>query len=267
MRIIEPHIHMFSRTTDDYYLMAAAGIEVVVEPAFWSGSDRTSVSSFTDYFDHLIDVESERAEKYGIKHFTCIGLNPKEANNLPLAHEVLEVIESYLTKDRVVALGEVGFDKITDTEEEILRKQLNMANRLKMPILIHTPHQNKLIGTQKILKIIDEEKLDRNLVLVDHNTEETIKLSKDAGVWCGMTIYPITKLSSERAVGILQKYGTDKMMINSSADWGYSDPLLVPKTTAAMRMAGFAREEIERVVFRNPYDFYKNSAKFTFEAN
>ena len=263
MRIIEPHIHMFSRTTDDYYMMAAAGIEAVIEPAFWLGSDRTGVNSFTDYFEHLLKFESERARKYGIQHFTCISLNPKEANNIPLAYDVLAVIEDYLKRDGVVALGEVGFDRITDTEEDVFRKQLRMAKKLEMPILIHTPHQYKRVGTERIIKIIEEEKLDRAKVLIDHNTEETIMLSKDAGVWCGMTIYPITKLSSERAIRILQQYGAEKMLINSSADWGYSDPLLVPKTAAGMRMAGFSREDIEMVVFHNPYNFFKQSPKFT----
>ncbi|KHE93978.1 MAG: putative hydrolase [Candidatus Scalindua brodae] len=103
MRIIEPHIHMFSRTTDDYYMMAAAGIECVVEPTFWLGSDRTSVSSCTDYYEHLITVESARAIKYGIDYFTCIGHNAKEANNLTLANEVVDNLEPYLQRDRVVA--------------------------------------------------------------------------------------------------------------------------------------------------------------------
>ncbi len=265
MRIIEPHIHMFSRTTDDYYMMAAAGIECVIEPAFWLGSDRTSVSSFTDYFEHLITVESARANKYGIKYFTCIGQNPKEANNLPLANEVVDSLEKYLRRDRVVGVGEIGFDLITDAEEEIFRRQLRLADKYQMPALVHTPHQNKRVGTEKILSIIKEENVNVSRTLVDHNTEETIAMTLDMGVWAGLTVYPITKLSSERAIQIIKRHGTDRIMINSSADWGYSDPLLVPKTVAGMRLAGFSRDEIEKVVFHNPYNFYKQSTKFTFE--
>jgi len=266
MRIIEPHIHMFSRTTDDYYMMAASGIECVVEPAFWLGSDRTSVSSCTDYFEHLINAESARANKYGIEYFTCIGLNPKEANNLTLANEVVDSVEGFLQRDKVVGVGEIGFDLITDAEEEIFRRQLKLADKYKMPALVHTPHQNKRVGTEKLINIIKEENVDLSRTLVDHNTEETIAMTLDSGVWAGLTVYPITKLSSERAVQIIRKYGTDRIMINSSADWGYSDPLLVPKTVANMRLAGFSREEIEKVVFHNPYNFYKQSPKFTFEA-
>lgn len=40
MIIIEPHIHMLSRTTDDYTAMYQAGIRCVVEPSFWQGANR-----------------------------------------------------------------------------------------------------------------------------------------------------------------------------------------------------------------------------------
>ena len=50
MRIFDPHIHMTSRTTDDYQRMHAAGVTAVVEPAFWLGQPRTNVGSFLDYF-------------------------------------------------------------------------------------------------------------------------------------------------------------------------------------------------------------------------
>ena len=49
MRFIDPHIHMSSRTTDDYERMKAAGIVAVIEPAFWFGQPRTNVGSYVDY--------------------------------------------------------------------------------------------------------------------------------------------------------------------------------------------------------------------------
>jgi len=57
MRIIEPHIHMFSRTTDDYMAMFKAGIRVCVEPSFWLGSDRRFAGSFLDYFRLILEFE------------------------------------------------------------------------------------------------------------------------------------------------------------------------------------------------------------------
>ena len=81
MKIFDPHIHMTSRSTDDYEAMARAGILAIVEPAFWLGQPRTHVGSFVDYFNSLLGWERFRASQFGIRHFCTIGLNPKEANN------------------------------------------------------------------------------------------------------------------------------------------------------------------------------------------
>lgn len=48
MRYVDPHIHMYARTTDDYETMALAGIESVVDPAFWLGSPRHYAGTFYD---------------------------------------------------------------------------------------------------------------------------------------------------------------------------------------------------------------------------
>src|SRR3954452_21441366 len=81
MRIFDPHIHMSSRTTNDYQAMYDAGVRALVEPAFWLGQPRTSVGSFTDYFDSLLGWEPFRAAQFGIAHHCAIALNPKEAND------------------------------------------------------------------------------------------------------------------------------------------------------------------------------------------
>ena len=80
MRIFDPHIHMTSRTTDDYQAMAASGIAAVVEPAFWLGQPRTHVGTFEDYFLSLLGWERFRASQFGIRHHCAIALNPKPAD-------------------------------------------------------------------------------------------------------------------------------------------------------------------------------------------
>ena len=75
MRFFDPHIHMISRTTNDYEAMAAAGVRAVIEPAFWLGQPRTSVGSFVDYFSTLLGWERFRASQFGVQHYCTIGLN------------------------------------------------------------------------------------------------------------------------------------------------------------------------------------------------
>jgi predicted metal-dependent TIM-barrel fold hydrolase len=83
---------MVSRTTDDYQKLAIAGCEVLCEPAFWAGFDRASAQGFYDYFRQLTEYEPKRAEKFGIKHFCWLCINPKEADDPVFAREVMSLI-------------------------------------------------------------------------------------------------------------------------------------------------------------------------------
>ena len=66
-------------------------------------------------------------------------------------------------------------------------------------------------------------------------------------------------------VALLRKYGTEKMVVNSAADWGKSDPLKVPKTGHAMCVAGFSDKDIATVLFTNPIRFWEQSGKISLD--
>ena len=266
MRYFDPHIHMLSRTTDDYENMAAAGIVGVVEPAFWQGQPRTQAGTFIDYFDSLVGWERFRASQFGIRHYCTIGLNPKEANDVPLAEQVLQMLPRWLEKDAVVAVGEIGYDDITPEEERFFAAQLELAKAHGLPALIHTPHRDKVSGTQRSLGLVREVGIPEELVIIDHLNELTLPLVLDTGCWRGHSVYPHTKMSEERMVKLLERYGTERMVVNSAADWGRSDPLKVPKTGEAMRAAGFSDDDIDKVLFRNPIEFYAQSGRISIEA-
>ena len=265
MRIIDPHVHMYSRVTDDYERMALAGIEALVEPAFWLGQPRTNVGTFVDYFEHIISFETQRAKQFGIAHFNCISLNPREANNTALAKEVLPAVEKYCQRETVVGIGEVGFDKVTDAEEDALRAQLLIAKKNNMPVLIHLPHQYKKVGTERTLKVVSDIGLDPEKTLFDHNTEETMPMFAGTKYWRGMTVYYVTKLTAERAANMVEQYGTDRLLVNSSCDWGVSDPLAVPKVVNELKRRAVGTDVIEQLVFRNPIAFFGQSDKWTFQ--
>ena len=260
MRIFDPHIHMTSRTTDDYEAMYAAGVRGLVEPSFWLGQPRTSVGSFVDYFDGLVGWERFRAAQFGIAHHATIALNPKEAND-PRCIEVLDVLPRYLAKDGVVAVGEVGFDSMTADEEKAFVRQLELAVEHDLPVLVHTPHRDKAAGTRRTLELVAASPLPPNRVLVDHLNETTVGMVVDTGCWMGFSIYPDTKMDEHRMVRILAERGLDRMLVNSAADWGRSDPLKTAKTGAAMLEAGFEADDVDRVLWRNPVDFYGQSGR------
>ncbi|GHE14250.1 TatD family hydrolase [Streptomyces alanosinicus] len=264
MRIFDPHIHMTSRTTDDYEAMYAAGVRAVVEPSFWLGQPRTSVESFTDYFDALLGWEPYRAQQFGIRHHCTIALNPKEAND-PRCAGVLDVLPRYLAKNRVVAVGEIGYDSMTPEEDEALARQLELAIQHELPVLVHTPHRDKAVGTRRTLDVVRESGIPPERVLVDHLNELTVTMVADSGCWMGFSIYPHTKMSEDRMVRILKEHGTERMLVNSAADWGRSDPLKTRKTADTMLAAGFDDDTVDQVMWRNPVDFYGQSGRLDVE--
>lgn len=250
---------MYSRTTDDYQAMYAAGIRACVEPSFWLGSDRRYAGTFFDYFNLILDFETVRARRFGIDHYAAVSLNPKETEDTALANEVIDGLDEYLLHDRCVALGEIGFNNITPNEEHAFTRQLAIAKERNMPVIIHLPHVNKLEGTHRTVAILRESGIEPAMIEIDHNTEETIALSRETGCFCGMTVYPISKLTPTRVSEIIREHGTERMIVNGSADWGISDPLSLVKVTGFMAEHGHSSATIEDLVFNNAMEFYSAS--------
>ncbi|GAB3905935.1 TatD family hydrolase [Larkinella knui] len=263
MKFFDMHVHMTARTTDDYQAMADAGVVAVIEPAFWLGQPRTGVDSFRDYFASLVGWERFRASQFGIRHYCTIGLNSKESNNEALAEQVMEILPLFIYKEGVVGVGEIGFDDQTPAEEKYYRAQLELAKEAGLPVQIHTPHRDKKQGTSRSMDIALEHGLDPGMVIVDHNNEETVKEVLDRGFWAGFTIYPFTKMGNERMVEVVKQYGPERIMINSAADWGISDPLALPKTAALMKERGISDETIRLVTFENAVTAFAQSGQIS----
>lgn len=264
MFYIDPHIHMISRTTDDYVRMSRAGCVAVSEPAFWAGFDRGSAAGFRDYFRHLTEVEPRRAARFGIHHMSWVCINAKEAENVSLSREVIAILPEFLGRPGVLGVGEIGLNKNSKNEVTIFEEQVALALRSDELILVHTPHlEDKYKGTRMILDVLSAHpQVQPHRVLIDHVEEHTIQHALDAGFWVGMTLYPVTKCTPERAVDMVERFGTDRITVNSAGDWGPSDPMAVPDFIRALRARGHDENSIRRVVYDNPLQFFKQARTF-----
>src|SRR5439155_15061010 len=122
---------------------------------------------------------------------------------------------------------------------------------------------DKYEGTRMIIDMLKGDRRVRpERVLIDHVEEHTVRLALDGGFWCGMTLYPTTKCTPQRAVDILEMVGTDRIMVNSAGDWGVSDPLAVPELMLEMRRRGHSDEVIRKVVYDNPLAFFGQSKRW-----
>ncbi len=266
MDFIDPHIHMVSRTTDDYERLARSGCVAISEPAFWAGFDRGSAEAFRDYFRQLIDFECKRALLFGIQHFCWLCINAKEAENVKLSRDVIAMIPEFLDMPGVLGIGEIGLNKNTPNECTIFEEHVDLAASRDELMLIHTPHlEDKYMGTRMIIDMLRaDSRVQPDRVLIDHVEEHTVKLALEAGYWCGMTLYPTTKCTPARAADIIEACGTDRIMVNSAGDWGVSDPTAVPKFIFEMRARGHSEDVIRKVVYENPRTFFGKSKRFDF---
>jgi len=264
MRYIEPHGHMVSRVTDDYVDMATAGCQVVCEPAFWAGFDRSSAQGFYDYFCQLTEHEPKRASKFGLLHYTWLCINPKEAEDVNLAEDVIGLIPQFLDRPNVLGIGEIGLNKNSRNEMKVLEMHVELAARTNEMILVHTPHlEDKLKGTRLIVDVLKSDKrIKPERVIIDHVEEHTIEIPLDAGFWAGMTLYPESKCTAARAVDMIENYGSERLWMNSACDWGVSVPLAVPYAALEMRRRGHSPESIDRMIYQNPARFLGQSPKF-----
>lgn len=266
MYYLDPHIHMVSRTTDDYEILARMGCVGMSEPAFWAGYDRGSVDGFRDYFEQLTDFEARRSAQFGIQHFTWLCINAKEAENVSLSREVIAMIPEFLDRPGVLGIGEIGLNKNTKNEATVFLEHLDLAMKTDEQILIHTPHlEDKFQGTKMILDMLnDDSRIDGSRVLVDHVEEHTVRAVLEAGFWAGMTLYPVSKCTPARAVDMVEIYGPDRLLVNSAGDWGPSKPTAVPDFIMEMRRRGHAESLIRQVVYENPIEFFSQSRGFVF---
>ena len=264
MKYIDHHAHMVSRTTDDYQQMALSGCVAVTEPAFWAGWDRSSADGFEDYFRQLTEFEPKRAAQYGIAHYTWMAMNPKEADDRALSREVLKRIPKYLDRPTVLGIGEIGMNRITRNEVATFDEQVEMAAALGQLVLIHTPHlEDKLKGTRVSIDVLRRyPTLEPERVMIDHAEEHTIEMILAGGYWAGLTLYPQTKVSAQRAVDLIEKHGPERICVAGACDWGPSDSLAVPRFIMEMRRRRLPEALVQRVVLENPAQFLGQSDKF-----
>ena len=264
MRYIEPHAHMVSRVTDDYRDMVAAGCAAVCEPAFWAGFDRSSAAGFYDYFCQLTDHEPRRATKFGLPHYCWLCINPKESENVSFAREVIALIPQFLDCPNVLGIGEIGLNKNSKNELQVLELHVDLAAQHEQLILVHTPHlEDKHKGTRLILDVLrNDRRIKPERCIIDHVEEHTVQMVLEAGFWAGMTLYPESKCTAARAVDIIERHGPERLWMNSACDWGVSVPLAVPYAALEMRRRGHSPEAIDRMIYQNPLRFLSQSPNF-----
>jgi len=120
----------------------------------------------------------------------------------------------------VKAAVDAGAKLVRPVEDKFYRAQLSLAKEFDMLVQVHTPHRDKKSGTTRSMDVAIEMGIDPERLVIDHNNEETVEEVLDRGFWAAFTIYPHTKMDEVRMTALVKKFGPERIIINSAADWG-----------------------------------------------
>lgn len=202
------------------------------------------------------------AERYGYI-YAAAGIHPEYAADLPDYWESLLV--KLLEHEKVAALGEIGLDyhypePPRDIQREVFVKQLEIARRLNMPVIIHS--RDASADTMEILK----EYKPRGVLHCFSGSAETAREVVKLGMYIGFTGV-LTFKNSKKAWAACAETPIDRLLLETDCPYmapvphrgERSDSSMIAFTAAKMaeikgvsteEMIDIARKNGERLFFR-----------------
>ncbi len=248
---VELHLHAEGIRDADLATLAFFGLRAAVTCARDAPASRPE--DLRRHWDELVGLQAARLKAAGIRPLIALGVHPARIPPQGLG-ALLQALPRYFDDPRVVALGELGLQTGSLQEEELLQAQLELALRLRRPVIIHTPEQEKLARTKRVLSLLRESRLSPARALVDHVTLETFPLVRALGCWAGLTLQP-GGLGAQTAAAIVSRHGAEGVVLTSDIGDGPSDLLALPKAAEALRAAGLSRELCQRLLHDGPLAF------------
>ena len=250
--MIDTHMHADSRSGEDFEQMYLAGIDTAITCSYYPYKIEHEMI-LLNHLNRILELDTQRAKEQGLNMKAALGIHPTNSNVKP--DEIFENIYKWIANKQIIAIGEIGLEDLTDTEIDIFKRQLDIADETKSNVIIHTPRKNKKEVLKEILKILPQH-LDEKQAVIDHVNPNVVQDAIDTDCMLGLTVQP-QKMDKTEAISILEEYGFDKFLLNSDISNKPSDPLSVPKTVRELERLGYAKNDIEKVSHKNAEDFFK----------
>ncbi len=157
------------------------------------------------------------AEEYTFL-YAAIGWHPVDA--IDMKDEDLKWIEELSQHPKVVALGEMGLDYYwdkspKDIQKEVFRKQIRLAHKVKLPIVIHNRD-----ATQDIIDILKEENASQ-IGGIMHCFTGSLEVAKEC---MEMNFYisfggPVTFKNAKKAKEVVKEIPLDRLLIETDCPY------------------------------------------------
>lgn len=259
MRYIDPHLHTVLLDDGQMMKIALTGMEACVTPMLHSLNGISDADPVLRLWDRFLDFEVKRGGSIGYQTYVSLSV-PFYGLTGKGVEDCLKRLPDFLSHERVVAMGEMGLDAATDAEKYLFRAQIQMAKERDLPLICHTPIRLAPQGPEvipQVIDIINDEQFPIDRVILDHAGESTFVARVASGAMVGLSIC-VDKMPPEAAANLILENPDklDKFIVNSEVASG-DGYFTIPMVALALRRAKFPYEDIYRVVYENPRDFFR----------
>jgi len=259
---LDAHLHSFNVGHADFEAMYLAGVRKFVSAVVFPRMTPVTSEVYKNLWDFQVEDEAARAADYLLDAYAMIGIAMVSMPTDP--ERLLELLPDYLAKDKVVAIGEIGIDPASptcrdlDRQRDIYAAQVEIALKHGAAVVLHTPNKpdHKTKFTQQALEVARDRGLNFSRLVVDHCSEANIGLALEAGAFAAITIQPWRGLDPAKAADLVEKFGPERIWVNSDASDLPSDPLAVAKVAYELRKRGVSEDTVNKVCLSNAASFY-----------
>jgi TatD DNase family protein len=150
--------------------------------------------------------------------YACVGWHPVDA--IDMTDDDLEWIEELASHPKVVAIGEMGLDyhwdkSPHDIQKDVFRKQIRLAKKVKLPIVIHNRE-----ATADIVEILREEGA-AEVGGIMHCFSGSVEIAKEC---LDMNFYislggPVTFKNAKKPKEVALEIPLDKLLIETDCPY------------------------------------------------
>lgn len=251
---IDTHVHL---NADQY----EEDLEEVIQRAKEAKVEKMVVIGFDR---KTIERAMELAERYSFI-YAVVGWHPVDA--VDCTEKDLEWIEDLAAHPKVVAIGETGLDyhwdkSPKDVQQEVFRKQIALAKRVKLPIIIHNRD-----ATADVLQILKEESA-HEVGGIMHCFGGSVETARESIALNFMISLggPVTFKNAKKPKEVAEAISLEHLLIETDAPYlaphpyrgKRNEPSYVPLVAEEIaRLKGISVEEVAAATTANAKNFFK----------
>lgn len=250
---IDTHVHLNAdQYEEDLQEVIDRALEAKVERMVVIGFDRKTIERTMQLIEQYDFV-------YGV-----IGWHPVDA--IDCTQQDLEWIEQLASHPKIVGIGETGLDYYwdkspKDVQQELFRKQIQLAQKINLPIVIHNRH-----ATGDVVQILREENA-ASVGGVMHCFSGSVETARECIAMNFMISLggPVTFKNARLPKEVATEIALEHLMIETDAPYlaphphrgKRNEPAFVPLVAEEIaRLKGLTIEEIAQATTANAKNFF-----------